>query len=67
MSAASQERLEALEQALALSQELDRSFADLDQWLQNVEDILMACPPVTTGQHPDVLIKHKMHNMVMKR
>lgn len=58
------ERLAKLEQALALCLEIDQSFGELHSWLENVENEIENCPPVTTGHQRDQLMQQQVHNTV---
>ncbi|CAJ0916087.1 unnamed protein product, partial [Mesorhabditis belari] len=57
------ERTEALEQALALAEQIGASFDDMSIWLDQVEDELANQPAVTTATPPHELSKQQQHNI----
>lgn len=59
-----EERLGELEQALALCLEIEHSFGELHSWLENMENEIEHCPPVTTGHQRDQLMQQQAHNTV---
>lgn len=58
------ERIAELEQAFALTKELDESYMELNEWMDQVEQELHACEPITTGMNPKSLFQQQNHNNV---
>uniref|UniRef100_A0A915ENB9 Uncharacterized protein n=1 Tax=Ditylenchus dipsaci TaxID=166011 RepID=A0A915ENB9_9BILA len=56
------ERTAELEQSFALCKELDDSYTELNEWMDNVEQELCSCEPITTGIDPKALIEQQTHN-----
>lgn len=59
------DRTAELEQALALCKELDETYTELNDWMDNVEEELCGCQPITTGLSPKDLIQQQLHNNSM--
>lgn len=59
------ERIAELEQAFALTKELDESYMELNEWMDQVEQELHACEPITTGMNPKSLLQQQSHNNVV--
>lgn len=59
------ERIAELEQANALTKELDESYMELNEWMDQVEQELHSCEPITTGMNPKALLQQQIHNNVI--
>jgi len=53
-----------LEQAFALCKELDASYTELNDWMDEVERELSECDPITTGMSPKAMLQQQIHNNV---
>lgn len=59
-------RTAELEQAFVLCKELDESYTELSNWMDEIEHELQTCDSITTGMSPKVLIQQQLHNNVNK-
>lgn len=58
------DRIAKLEQALVLCKELDESYTELSDWMDETEHELQNCDSITTGMSPKALIQQQLHNNV---
>uniref|UniRef100_A0AC34RG09 Uncharacterized protein n=1 Tax=Panagrolaimus sp. JU765 TaxID=591449 RepID=A0AC34RG09_9BILA len=58
-------RLEELEQSFVLSKELESSYTEISEWLEQKDLELRNCEVIHTGMLPEHLVKLKNHNNII--